>query len=309
MPLSSESLFDAIKNGDEATVLQGIAQGLVHKASYGRTPLHQAAECGSATFGRMLLAAGACTDAKDNKGWTPLDCAIFNGHAEIAGILLEGGAERCWTLGLYETAKNGRVQMMTLLLAAGDDLGGKGGEHGETPLHIAASEGRTEIVTMLLAAGADPLLQTTLRETPLHLAAREGRTEIVTMLLAAGADPRVQNRRGLTARALCTYHDFPETAALLEGAEEEWSRPFLLQVSANAKRTKLFFRTSSGAVAATLTWDAERPVEELPNAVRTAIRSAGSDAPWRCDYTFELPSGKVLKTEPGTASLAEQLAL
>jgi ankyrin repeat protein len=40
-----------------------------------------------------LLAAGPSVDARDNGGSTPLMCAAFGGHADVAIALLASGAD------------------------------------------------------------------------------------------------------------------------------------------------------------------------------------------------------------------------
>lgn len=86
----------------------------------------------------------------------------------------------------------------------------------------------------------------------------------------------------------------------------EWSRPFLLQV--RAEGAELTFRTMGGTRAATLAWSAERPLQELPSAARSAVRRAGCEAPFGHEWKLLLPSGKLLDTGPGAKALAEQLA-
>ncbi len=42
---------------------------------------------------RELLSTGADVNSKDNNGWTALRSAAYNGHTEIAKILIEAGAD------------------------------------------------------------------------------------------------------------------------------------------------------------------------------------------------------------------------
>lgn len=278
MATNCKTVFRAIERGDAAFIQQALAQGpaLVNGEYCGRTPLHFAAVRGDREIVKVLLAAGANLRGEDRFGQTPLHCAACWGHGEIVELLLAAGA-------------NPKIRSHA----------------GETPLDAAVRQGHSEIVRMLIAAGADPCAQSKTGWTALHSAANHGCADIVNMLIAAGANPQVKDKQGRTAMDLGASK--AEIGASLRGAEEDWSRPFILQLSAEG--AELSFRTLSGAVAATLTWDNERPVGELPDAVRAAIQSSGFAAPWRCDYKFVLPSGAVLQTEPGAASLAEQVAV
>ena len=60
----------------------------------GRTPLHAAAEAGSAPLVVALLARGAAVDAPDGSGDSPLGLARRNGHRRVADLLAAhlGGA-------------------------------------------------------------------------------------------------------------------------------------------------------------------------------------------------------------------------
>ncbi|NHQ60247.1 ankyrin repeat domain-containing protein [Chlorobium sp. BLA1] len=107
---------------------------------------------------RELLAQGADVNAKCKiVDLTPLHCAVDNGHAEIAKLLLCEGAD------VDVTTKTGR-----------------------TPLHIAALRGYPEVVELLLghAAKINPVDQN--RETPLKLAEANHHTDVAELLRKLG---------------------------------------------------------------------------------------------------------------------------
>lgn len=56
-----------------------------------RTPLMNAAKCGSVDIVELLLSHGAQLNAEDFQQWTPLHFAAENGHAELARKLLDLG--------------------------------------------------------------------------------------------------------------------------------------------------------------------------------------------------------------------------
>ncbi|MYD15240.1 MAG: hypothetical protein F4X00_16725, partial [Gemmatimonadetes bacterium] len=180
--------------------------------NYGNSPLHEAAEHGTAGVVRALLAAGAEVDAKLGRSgfdlWfrgadTPLHLAATNPDPAVAAALLEAGADvNGWGRGgrspLHRAASNRNPEVAELLLQAGAEVNART-SGGITPLHYAAAgRGTPEVVAVLLEAGADVHALGSYnwshapsgRLTPLHNAAYYNRNpEIVTMLVAAGADP------------------------------------------------------------------------------------------------------------------------
>lgn len=105
------------------------------------------------------------------------------------------------------------------------------------------------------------------------------------------------------------------TAALLEIEErlqENKERCLVLQMEATGDEAnlKLTFRTMGGSVAAVLTEAGEHSPEALQAAVwaarRQTLPTSGVSA---SSLRFVLPSGQMLATGPGAASLAQQLGM
>ena len=90
-------------------------------------------------------------------GWTPLAYAAYNGHTEIAAVLINAGAD---------------------INAAS--------ENGHTPLISAARGGHIEIVKLLLGKNADPNKKLESGETALDLALKAQNTDIGDLLLKSG---------------------------------------------------------------------------------------------------------------------------
>ena len=60
---------------------------------YGWTPLHAASYNGHIEIARLLLQNGAEVNVRNNYGWTPLHFAAFQGHVDILHLLVENGAD------------------------------------------------------------------------------------------------------------------------------------------------------------------------------------------------------------------------
>ena len=77
--------------GREAVVKLLLQQEGIHVNTrddyWNYTPLHYAAENGHEAVVRLLLENAADAEAKDNRGRTPLDCAIYNRSEEIILLL------------------------------------------------------------------------------------------------------------------------------------------------------------------------------------------------------------------------------
>ncbi len=137
----------------------------------GITPLM--AVCQGSKGGRdvvvTLARAGADVDAADDNGTPPLLEASLALRFEIAGALIETGADvdQDW----------GGVPIITVLAEVGWSL----------------------FVELLLRAGADPNLADPDRRTPLMAAARQGEVEAALLLLTFGADRLAQDAKGRSA--------------------------------------------------------------------------------------------------------------
>jgi ankyrin repeat protein len=99
-----------------------------------------------------------------------------------------------WANELHDAAKEGDLERVNQLVAAGADLADQ--DVFGTPLHHAAARGHAEVVRFLLAEGADVNAVARDGAVPLHWAAYNGRMSVVALLLAAGAELDVENATG-----------------------------------------------------------------------------------------------------------------
>src|ERR1039458_1207500 len=118
-------IHDAAKGGDMAKV-QGLLKDnpdlVFSKDKIGETPLHVAAFEGHNDVAELLLASKAEVNAKANDGQTPLHWAAIGGHKDVVELLLAKGA-----------AVNAKTN------------------DGQTPLYLADDK---DVAKLLLAKGA-----------------------------------------------------------------------------------------------------------------------------------------------------------
>ena len=136
-------------------------------------------------------------------GESPLHRAVFQGHREIATLILCKGAEvdlenRLGETPLHKSSARGQGGMVTLLLKWQADPNIRD-NRGETALQKAARAGHHSIVRLLLDTAADLNARCEEGCTALHEAAREGHDAIVEMLVNAGADVNVRCAANETA--------------------------------------------------------------------------------------------------------------
>ena len=123
----------------------------------GRTQLHHCARNGLTTSVKRLLSIrNINVNVKDDwRGSTPLHLAAYNGHIEIARLLLQNGAE--------VNAKS---------------------NYGRTPLHCSAYRGHVDILHLLVENGADLEEQDNDGYRPLHRAAWYGCLPFIQELIS-----------------------------------------------------------------------------------------------------------------------------
>ncbi len=162
---------------------------LVRERYAGRTLLHEAASQGLSGIVALLLRLGADPNANDGGSHTPLyavanECRSPEG-ASVVAILVEAGAnvnvndgvKRCTPL--HMAARRGNVEIAGALLDHGADIEARDSV-GDTPLRRSVNCNKTNVASFLLSRGADTFSIGSKGLTPL----RAARTEAMKQLLA-----------------------------------------------------------------------------------------------------------------------------
>ncbi len=158
----------------------------------------EAAAAGRADRVRELLHADpTLAQAWSPDGFQALHLAAFFGHAGVAELLLEHGADAAsltrhkfikvtplHSAVASEGAENLRTVEVLLERGAPVEACAEG---GGTPLHSATHNGNVAIVEALLAHGADPNATNDEGKTPLDLARDQGHNEVVNMCASAAS--------------------------------------------------------------------------------------------------------------------------
>ncbi len=204
-------------------------KALLARDSYGRLPLHYAAEYGLFKVCQLLIDHMQRWDQydvaegidgrfwQDFEGWTPVHLSALAGHHRITKLFLDseqqdvndGDATRLRSAPtsrnlLRLVTKANDARMVRLLMDAGFDVNDQD-EQGEAALHVAARLGHEECAQTLLEGNDIQRAETELAEklfawTPLFMACVEGHLGIVELLIDAGAQLDRMDLSGWTAK-------------------------------------------------------------------------------------------------------------
>ncbi|KAL8751936.1 MAG: hypothetical protein Q9184_005898, partial [Pyrenodesmia sp. 2 TL-2023] len=198
--------------------------------TYGRMPLHYAAQYGFVVICQILIShmqawglfeVSEGVDApfwQDSDGLSPLHLSVMGGHYMTARVLLEsedwrGANDRKAAVQKHMSrsgeilalaTKANLVAIVRLLVEGGVDLNYQD-DQGESALHLAARLGHMECAKALLGGSEAQKANVDLAEnifgwTPLFVACAEGHLSIVEVLVDAGADTSKADTSGWTAQ-------------------------------------------------------------------------------------------------------------
>lgn len=154
--MNEQALFDAIKQGDQATV-----QSLVEQD-------------------RGVM------NAKDEAGLSPVLLALYYGKTAIANLMIDAGA----SLSLYEATAAGRLTEVKAIIEAQPERLNEYSLDGFQALGLACFFGHLDVVTYLLSKGAivNSASQNAMRVMPLHSAVAGDHLAIAQALIEHGAN-------------------------------------------------------------------------------------------------------------------------
>lgn len=172
----------------------------------------------------FLCRAGVSPDERDERYWTPLMVAAFEGSEEVAYALVEFGADpnavdRKGYGPLHWAAHNGYDRVTKLLLARGADVDATT-YRGWSALLQAAARGHDEIVDTLLSHHAAVNLASDDGWTPLHKAVANEHPKIVRILLDHGADLLAAHGDGRRPLDIAKTADDPYVMHVIQ----DWTR-------------------------------------------------------------------------------------
>lgn len=192
--MSRHALRQVVANGNVESTEALLQDGLDpdYDGGVGHPPLIIACERGHARIAELLLEHGANVDARRTSDYhTALAVAVKGRQTDCVRVLLKYNAKCTPTYGkkpLHSAIVRGCADIVSLLLQAGADANERTEDYGNsTPLHLAIWGEQNPIAKQLLDAGAEPDVIVTHMDTPLGYAARRGNEEAVRMLLEAGA--------------------------------------------------------------------------------------------------------------------------
>eukprot|EP00039_Didymoeca_costata_P010091 m.134870 g.134870 ORF g.134870 m.134870 type:complete len:460 (+) comp14704_c0_seq8:288-1667(+) len=185
-------------------------------------------------------------DGVDGSGpSTPLISACYEGHRDVALLLLQRGANvnnSTWTGGpLYYAAAKGHVDIVHLLVQHKADVNLTRTDTGTTPVLIASDRGCVDVVRALADYGADLNRPSNDGTTALIMAAALGNLEVVRVLLSLGVQltaPSSANRSPLFMASAFGHWEIIKELALHGADVNEHTEDFLTPLGAALTESK-----------------------------------------------------------------------
>lgn len=118
---------------------------------------------------------------------------------------------------LLSASRQGNVQALKLMLAAGIPPDIKDAARGESPLLEGVKNGQLQVVQTLLEKGAYADIRNNEGQTALITAVKNGKNTIVKALLKGGSNPNVSDLTGRTALSYAKQTNNTEIMSLLAG--------------------------------------------------------------------------------------------
>ncbi|KAK0513833.1 hypothetical protein JMJ35_003555 [Cladonia borealis] len=192
----------AVKTGERTAVLQLLERGADPNAQSGReTPLFIASAGKDLAMLELLLDNGAIYDARALI-FSTIDLKCLLGSNTVDPTVLQ------WLLNkarfkdedkfeaLLYHVRDGRVDLVQILLRAGTNANRIDNESGDTALTTAIYYHQYDVLDCLLAAGAEPSIRSPRGDIPFNMAVSLRREPAIDALIAANADPNLLDMYG-----------------------------------------------------------------------------------------------------------------
>ncbi len=197
--------FAKQKSGDPwAQVSEVFKQEIeLHGVAFSIAGFINAVEAGRHDLVALFLSSGADIDTCDDRLWTPLMIAAFNGNEKLTRLLVKIGAsihhkDSAGYVPLHWAAFNGFAKVVKLLLTDETNVDVRS-NFGWTPLLQAATRGHLSVSFMLIERGAHVNAASNDGWTPLMKASANGHLPEVMLLLNKGANTNAKHSDGSTA--------------------------------------------------------------------------------------------------------------
>ena len=233
-PRTGHTALSAAAHAGQAANIELLLEAGAAVQQRPHNPLHAACQRGHVECTRMLLAAHATPDFREDNGSTALYNACGNGQLECASLLLAAGASP--DLAMHEGAtplliacEKGDAACVVKLIESGatvdlgfpmdssdvkppSDDGREPRSPGMRPLHLCSLAGSVDCARALVSAGAPVASITCEGYTPLHLVAGFGEEvdDLPRLLLDAGAWLDQMDGNGRTAKELAERRELSE---------------------------------------------------------------------------------------------------
>jgi len=222
-------IYEAARRGHRQLVMKLIQDGedvnLLECPEY-ETPLHLAAATNDEQLIRLLLRAGAHTEARDKEDLTPLHWACEKGSHKAVKILLEAGADHNAidmnnSTPMHWAAQRGHTIIVKELIK-GEAYIDVQDEVLRTPLHWAAQQGYADLCALLLEHKADLSFRDQWGCTALHDAAGGGHARVVDLLIKNGTDVLAQDNDGFIPRDVAIGEGHSEVVDIMDSSQWEF---------------------------------------------------------------------------------------
>ncbi|XP_063416083.1 uncharacterized protein LOC134697729 [Mytilus trossulus] len=189
----------------------------------GRSPLFVACQKRRTQIAGFLLENGANLNSFDNKSRSPFYAACRSGDLAIVKLLYTKGVTKnhCNIWGsspLFVASREGHFNVVEYLIDLKSDVS-KADSNEKTPLIVACEEGNVRIARILMESGADVNHCDKEKRSSLHVASFCGHTDIVKLLLMYLADQTLRDIDEHTPLEIAHRKEFADIVALLTSKE------------------------------------------------------------------------------------------